>query len=178
MPKNYSQKDFEKDLKELEYLIKNNNKNAKNSKSVSKLDNMHGGKIEKDDKVRTFTVSILNGKELTEEIGDISIKEGRTPLSAAKKLFSSLAKHNKLKGNAKHSFKATFMIREKTRSRKTHDKVYGPYSGKYHKYTPDEIKKSEIKLKSGKIIRHTLRPDVKLSKSNKSNKSSNQKGGK
>jgi hypothetical protein len=190
MPKNYSEKEFQKDLMELENLIKNSNKQNKNNKNMKggknkdkddndydyndneydsdDDDNQEGGKIEENDKLRTFTVCHLHGKELKEEIGEAKIKVGRTPLAAARKLFTSIANHNDLKGNALHNFKATFSIREKTRGSKTHDKVYGPYHGKFHKQNKD------VKLKSGKVVHYTKVAEVKLSKHHVSN----QKGGK
>jgi hypothetical protein len=186
MPKNYSQKEFEKDLTELENLIKENNKkNMKGGKKSKKEEEeeemeeeeeeMKGGKVEEDDKTRKFTVCQLNGKDLTDEIGHVEIKVGRTPLNAAKKLLKSIAKHMKLKGNARHSLKATFMIRESTRGSKKHDKMYGPYHGRYHKYTPEEAKKASIKKADGTLQKFGLKPIVKLAKHGKMN---HQKGGK
>jgi hypothetical protein len=197
MPKSYSEKEFQKDLMELEYLIKNSNKQNKKNKSMKggknnnnennnnmkggknneeyfeedeedDYDDQEGGKIEDSDKLRSFTVCHLHGKELKEEIGDVKIKVGRTPLAAARKLFSSIANNHDLKGNALHNFKATFSIREKTRGSKTHNKVYGPYHGKYLK------EKKDVKLKSGKVIHYGKVAEVKLAKHHVSN----QKGGK
>jgi len=183
MPKNYSQKEFERDLMELENLIKKNNnqkggkqekKNGKQSKQQQKQEQeqqeQEGGKVMDGDKTRKFTVCHLNGKELTDEIGHVEIKVGRTPLNAAKKLLKSIAKHMNLKGNARHSLKATFMIRETTRDSK--HKMYGPYHGRYHKYTPEELKKAQLKKVKQSF---TMKPVVKLAKHGKAN---HQKGGK
>ncbi len=185
MPKNYSQKEFEQDLKELEKLIKKNNKSnmkgGKHSKEEEEEreeeeeEEMEGGKVEEDDKTRKFTVCQLNGKDLTDEIGHVEIKVGRTPLNAAKKLLKSIAKHMKLKGNARHSLKVTFVIRESTRGSKRHNKMYGPYHGRYHKYTPEEAKKAAVKKPDGTLQKFGLKPMVKLAKHGKTN---HQKGGK
>jgi len=192
MPKNYSQKQFEKDLEELENLIKKNNqKGGKKNKheeeeyeeeeeeyeeeeeeeeegeeeEEEEEEPQYGGKIKKGDKTRKFTVCHLNGKELSEEIGHVEIKVGRTPLNAARKLLKSIAKHMKLNGSARHNLKVTFTIRETGRDSK--HKMYGPYHGSYKKYTPEEMKKAQLKKVSQGF---TMKPIVKLAK--------NQKGGK
>jgi hypothetical protein len=102
---------------------------------------------------RHFKISELNGKEV--DFGTAEIKSDRTPLSAAKKLLKSIAHHVGLYGNDKGKLMATFKIRETTRG---HAKEYGPYHGRYHKYTPSELK--EATTKGGKIA-FKMKPIVK-----------------
>jgi len=152
MPKNsYSQKEFEKDLAQLEKLIQKKQKG--------------GAKKEYTGTYRHFTLHEVNGKEV--EIGTADIKDHQTPLNAAKKLLSSYCRHEGIKSNERNKVNITFTIRETTRG---HSKIYGPYKGKFIKYD----KPLMIKLKSGKVIKRTVKPDVRLKK----NKNNNlQKGG-
>ena len=59
----------------------------------------------------------------------------------------------------------TYHIQETTRGSKTHGKIYGPYVGKYQKYTAEEMKKAE---RSGQ--KFSMKPVVSKAKVN-------QKGG-
>ena len=135
----------------------NNNNNKNNNKNNN---NQNGGKKNGDSKLRHFKVCKLNGKEV--DFGSAEIKPSRTPLSAAKKLLKSIAHHMGLFKNNKAKLTATFEIRETTRG---HAKVYGPYQGKYHKYSANELK--EAATKGGKV-RFSMKPVVKKLK-NKSN---------
>ena len=146
MPKSYSEQDFSKDLQKLKSLI--SNKNVKKSQS--------GGK--KVGPLRHFKVVMLDKKEV--DIGSAEITEKQTPLNAAKKLLRSIAVHKNMKGNAKLSLNAIFVIRETTQGSKK--KEYGPYSGKYRKYTPEEIKAAETA--KGKV-HFKMTPVVRLYKS-------------
>ena len=137
---------------------KNNNNNNKNNNKNN--NNQNGGKKNGDSKLRHFKVCKLNGKEV--DFGSAEIKPSRTPLSAAKKLLKSIAHHMGLFKNNKAKLTATFEIRETTRG---HAKVYGPYQGKYHKYSANELK--EAATKGGKV-RFSMKPVVKKLK-NKSN---------
>jgi hypothetical protein len=117
---------------------------------------------------RHFKLVEVDGKPYTSS-ARAYIKEHQTPLNAAKKLLTSMIKPQKLSDNAKSKLKVVFHIKETNRESKT--KVYGPYIGKYHKYTPSEAAKA--KTASGKVS-FKFKPIVKLYKGNKKE----QKGGK
>lgn len=165
MPKNYSQKDFEKDLNELEDLIKQNNDGPRNdyygnyNNNGNNNGNYYGGHYDEDndedndnnnnyqgganseekEKKRHFRVVELRGKMI--HIGSVHVKMHNSPLSAAKKLLTSIAEHDGLSGHNKAKLPTTvFCIQEITRGSK--NKIYGPYTGKFHKYTPEEVKKA------------------------------------
>ena len=125
-----------------------------------------GAKKEYTGTYRHFTLHEVNGKEV--EIGTATIKDHQTPLNAAKNLLSSYCRHEGIKSNERNKVNITFTIRETTRG---HSKIYGPYKGKFVKYD----KPLMIKLKSGKVIKRTVKPMVSLKK-NKNNM--DQKGGK
>jgi len=154
MPKNnneeetYSQEDFEKDLNELEELIQESQQ--------------EGGRMSSGPK-RHFKLATVDGKEVDFE-ATANIKSHQTPLSAAKKLLRSYCRALKLKEANRLKVDIKFTIRESTRG--SGNKVFGPYSGKYRKYTPAEMKKAQA---SG--ITFHMKPEVKLLKSKK------QKGG-
>jgi len=199
MPKNnkvnkkmYTQKDFNKDLEELESLINHdkknyyggNNNNNNNDDEDEDDDNHYGGynnnnnndddeedehnyyeggKKEYTGEYRNFKILEVDGKEVKLE-GRVSIKDHQTPLNAAKKLLTSYAKHHELRDNGKIKLKIVYKIQETTRGSK--NKIYGPYSGKYYKYNAEEAAKAKA---SG--ISFKFRPVVKLYKGNQ------QKGG-
>jgi len=159
MPKQvqkYSQKDFSKDLKELQQLMKNGNNKPMQNSSNSKSPMQSGGK--KEGPLRHFKVVMLDKKMV--DIGTADITERQTPLNAARKLLRSIAVHKNMKGNAKLSLNAVFVIRETTQGSKK--KEYGPYSGKYRKYTPEEMKAAET---AGGKVHFKMTPVVKLYKS-------------
>jgi hypothetical protein len=225
MPKSvnskYSKKDFEKDLKELENLIKENHKGGKKSKknqkggagemmgdtfgdhmkdnfgdhmkdnfgepmgekfgepmmggkkskkhqSAGKKSKKHqsAGKKEYTGSYRHFRVIKLNGKEV--KFGNVSIKETQTPLNAARKLLLSVAKHQNLTKSKKLGLKAVYLIQETTRG--SAHKIFGPYQGKYVKYTAEEAKTA---MTADGKVKFTMKPVVKLVKE----KNSAQKGG-
>jgi hypothetical protein len=194
MPKSiknqYTQKQFEKDLNELELLIKenslkggkNNNENNKNNKNNENNENneddendendendeMEGGKKEYTGEYRHFKMVEADGKPVKSN-ARADIKEHQTPLNAAKKLLTSMVKKEKLTDNAKTKLKVIFYIQETNRDSKS--KIYGPYVGTYHKYTPSEAAKA--KSAKGKVS-FKFKPIVKLYKGNKKE----QKGGK
>ena len=148
MPRSiYSQKEFEKDLSQLEKFIQKKQRG--------------GAKKEYTGTYRHFTLHYVNGKEV--EIGNADIKDHQTPLSAAKKLLSSYCRHEGIKSNERNKVNITFTIRETTRG---HSKIYGPYKGKFVKYDKPVI----IKLKNGKVIKRTVNPMVKLLKENTNKK--------
>jgi hypothetical protein len=120
-----------------------------------------GAKREYTGTYRHFTLHEVNGKSVT--IGTADIKDHQTPLNAAKKLLSSYCRHEGIKSNERNKVNITFTIRETTRG---HSKVYGPYKGKFVKYD----KPLMIKLKSGKVIKRTVKPMVKLAKGNNNKK--------
>lgn len=147
----YSSQDFKNDLQKMQKLISTNNK--KDSQN-----NQNGGVTGE----RHFVLVELNQKPVDFE-ASATLKEGQTPLSAAKKMLKSVAHHRNLKGMNKLNLKVVFSIRETTRG--SSKKVYGPYSGKYHKYTPAELKSREGAF--GKTVKAfpKLKPVVKLYKS-------------
>lgn len=162
MPKSvsekYSKKEFEKDLQELESLINESQKGGKKKASKAK-----STKAPYTGTYRHFRVVKLNGKEV--HVGSAAIKEHHTPLNAARKLLMSIAKHENLTKLKKLGLKAHFLIQETTRG--SAHKIYGPYHGKYVKYTAEEAKTA---MASG--IKFQMKPVVKLSK-----EKNNQKGG-
>jgi hypothetical protein len=151
MPKSvsekYSKKDFEKDLQELESLINQSQKGGK--KKVKSTKSAYTGTY------RHFRVVKLNGKEV--HIGSAAIKDHHTPLNAARKLLMSIAKHENLSKLKKLGLKAHFLIQETTRG--SAHKIFGPYHGKYVKYTAEEAKSA---MASG--IKFQMKPVVKLMK--------------
>lgn len=175
MPKkNYSQSDFDKELKQLESLMKNNHNEDDDDDYNSNDDrDMFGGKEE--DK-RHFKIVMLDGKEVARgsEIGDAraNITMKANPLDAAKKLFRSVCKHRKLSGMNKLKCHAEFYIKETTND--SHKKIYGPYSGKYVKMAPKTIDLG------GKKVTYHMKPVVKKvsgSSHMKHSKKSMMKGG-
>lgn len=147
------------------YTINNFQKNLEKLKKKQ-----NGGEISNK---RTFRIVELNGKVV--DFGHLTIKKktssgkpGPGPSAIAKKALSSIAKHLKLN---KSKLDVTFMIQEITRGNNQY-KIFGPYHGKYRKYTPKEIKEKQIKTKNGKIIKIEYEPIVKLVKKN-----NNKKGG-
>ena len=173
----YTQKQFEHDLNQLENLISknqqggshnnnndndnnnNNNNNDDDEDSEDEDEEQNGGAKDYKGTFRHFKVYELNGKKVTFD-NTVSIKEHHTPLNAAKKLLRSICLHQNLKGMKKLDVHAVYTIRETTRGAKTHDKIYGPYKGKYVKYTPEEVKKATA---SG--VSFKMKPVVKLDKS-------------
>jgi hypothetical protein len=149
----YTQKEFENDLNKLESLVKKNNKNDnENYEDENDDDNenyeeeeeeyQYGGKEEYKGIYRRFKVVQLDGKPVKFE-GRAEIKEHHTPVSAAKKLLRSIAAEKNLTGSNKLKLHPViFSIQETTRESK--HKVYGPYHGRYKKYTPEEMKKAKV----------------------------------
>ena len=118
---------------------------------------------------RHFRVVELNGKKV--EIGGVSITSKSNPSSAAKKLLSSIAHEKGLMKMRKLDLgKVHFKIQEYTRGSK--NKIYGPYVGHFHKYTPAEIKKATID--KGKQS-FKMKPVVKLHTKNNNKKMNNKK---
>lgn len=132
----YTQKYFKQDLESLEQLI--------------------GGKKIYNSTYRNFKIVELNGKAVNFDYG-ASIKENQTPLNASKKLLKSICLSMGLKGMKKLQCNVTFVIKETTQGSKKN--MYGPYKGKYTKYTPEEAKKAKA---SG--IQFKMKPIVKLFK--------------
>jgi hypothetical protein len=139
---------------------KSSEKKSSEKNSQKKSEKKGGAKKEYTGTYRHFTLHEVNGKEV--EIGTADIKDHQTPLNAAKKLLSSYCRHEGIKSNERNKVNITFTIRETTRG---HSKIYGPYKGKFIKYD----KPLMIKLKSGKVIKRTVKPMVSLKK-NKNNK--------
>lgn len=170
--KTYSQKSFEKDLKELEKLIEkggmknkktnqnnenqnNENQNNENQNNENQNNEQDGG--DDDDKYRHFKLVEVNGKSV--DYGKANIKEKRSPLSAARKLLGSIALKQGLSGNDKLKLRTTtFSIQETTRGSKKHGKIT-TYIGKYRKYTPEEMKKAHAAGQS-----FHMKPEVHLYK--------------
>jgi hypothetical protein len=159
----YSQKDFNNDLQELEKLIKkggNNNNNNNNNND----NEQNGGKKDKyTGTYRHFKLYEVNGKPVDID-SIVNIKEHHTPINAAKKLLRSYCNSKKLSKNDKYKIHITFSIRETTRGSDKSKSIYGPYTGRYHKYTPEEMKKATYSIGSGKKLVLTMKPVVKLHK--------------
>ena len=155
----YTKVQFENDLQQLEKLIHENNSQSQ------KNNNQYGGKVAYVSGQRHFRVVELDGKEV--KIGMVKIKEGQTPSNAARKLLMSIADEKGLKKMNKLNLKAKYVIQETTRG--SAHKMFGPYSGKYVKYTAEELKKAKT---SGGKVSFTMKPVVKLVK-----KGSNHTGG-
>ena len=157
MPKNsnsYSKTNFKNDLEDLRKLIHSN-------KSSSQLGGKKKSEVAKKD-LRRFKVVMLDQKEV--DIGEAEInKTTQTPVDAAKKLLRSIALHKGMRGNNKLRLDAFFVIQETTRDAKTHGKRYGPYSGKYRKYTAAE--QAAAKTADGKV-KFSMTSVVKKYKSN------------
>ena len=130
------------------------------------MENIKGGSKNYTGTYRNFKIIELNGKSVKLDYS-ASIKEHQTPLSAAKKLLKSICLHMGLKGMKKLECNSTYVIQETTRGSKK--KMYGPYKGKYSKYSAEEAKKA---MASG--ISFKMKPVVKL---NKSTEKSPMKGG-
>ena len=160
----YNQKQFEKDLKELERIMNKNNHHKNN--------NHHGGKD--DSKERHFKVVELDGQVV--DFGRISIrkvtkggKPGPGPIAAAKKALRSICDHLGMSGDKKLKVNVKFMIKEITQD--SDKKIYGPYRGHYKKYSEKEIK--EKKNATGRT--YEMEPVVKLVHSKNHNKKHNNK---
>lgn len=139
------------------------NRNNNNNNSIK------GGASNYTGTYRHFKIVELNGKEVKLDYG-AAIKEHQTPLNAAKKLLKSICLHMGLKGMKKLQCNATYVIKETTQG--SSKKMYGPYHGKYSKYTPAEAKKA---MASG--ISFKMKPVVKLHKEKKNMKKNMMKGG-
>jgi hypothetical protein len=141
----------------------NNDNDDDNDDNDDNID-QYGGKEKYTGEYRHFRVVELNGKEVKFGKSDITSKQ--TPLNAAKKLLKSIALHKNLKGLDKLKLGTViYRIQETTRGAKTHGKIYGPYSGKYQKYSAEEMKKA---MASGQTF--SMKPIVSKAKVN-------QKGG-
>jgi hypothetical protein len=158
----YTQKQFEKDLSQLEKLI------SKGGSAPIEQESQDGGAKEYTGSYRNFKVVEVNGKAVKYDSG-ASIKDHQTPLNAAKKLLKSICLQMGLKGMKKLDCHVTYVIQETTRGSKK--KMFGPYKGKYAKYSPNEAKKATA---SG--ISFKMKPVVKLHK-HSSPKKSHMKGG-
>lgn len=118
-----------------------------------------GGSEPLNEGLRRFKIASVDGKPVV-LTGRITIKSHQTPLSAAKKLLRSYAKHHGLTENGKTKLKIIYTIQETTQGSKK--KVYGPYEGKYYKYNKEEAEKAKA---SG--ISFKFKPMVKLHKGTK-----------
>ena len=119
------------------------------------MEQMKGGKKPYSGTYRHFKIVEVDVKQV--KFGTADIKETQTPLNAAKKMLKSIAHEHNLKGNNKLKLKVVFSIQETTQG--SSKKVFGPYSGKYHKYSDAEMKKATA---SG--IKFRMKPVVKLYK--------------
>ncbi len=107
---------------------------------------------------RHFRLVEVDGRKLNHGIGYIEIKGKQTPLNAAKKLLRSYCRSKGMKGRSKLGVNIKFHIQEVSRGSK--HKVFGPYSGRYREYTPEEKKKA---MAAGQ--KFTMKAVVKLLKS-------------
>ena len=152
----------------------------KGGRGKEEEEEQHGGKMEKSMKgeseegkehLRHFKLVEVDGKPYKSS-SRVNITDNQTPSSAAKKLLTRMIRSQKLSDSAKSKLKVIFYIKETNRESK--GKVYGPYVGTYHKYTPSEAAKSHYQIKDGgPLIHHKFKTIVKLYKGNKTT----QKGG-
>ena len=147
-------------------LTNNNNQAAANSQydNVSDINikPLYGGNKNKNKKLskRHFKLVSLNGI-IVDFKATSYILIGKSPSNAARKILTSIAHHKNFYGNNKIKLGVVlFIIRETTQGSKC--KEYGPYSGKFKKYTKSEIKKSSYKVASGKTIIKTMKPIIHL----------------
>lgn len=167
----YSEKQFQKDLKELNSLIGSFKKGGSScgAKKVQE-DFMTGGKSVPD--VRSFSLITLDGEKIVNggryEIKNVysrgskkgkPVKNKPTPLDAAKKAFTSKCKA--MKSGNKQKCRITFEIQETTRG--SNKKVYGPYYGYMKKLDKPRI----VKYPGKKPVKYFYIPHVKLVGSNK-----------
>lgn len=181
----YTQKEFEKDLYSLEKLISKNQKGGNNDDNEDDEDDEDnnnndnneyeyegGAKKPYTGEYRHFKFAMVNGKEYKSD-GRANIQDNQGPLNAARKLLLSYCKSENIKKDERTKFHITFVIQETTRGPRQ-GKMYGPYSGKYIKYTPEQIK--AIKA-AGRFS--TMKADVRLHKEkvhHNKNKVHNNKG--
>ena len=119
-----------------------------------------GGKVE--GPVRHFRIAILDNKEIHRSdkglgAAEATISMKANPVDAAKKLLSSICKQQVLKKVNTIKCHAVYWIRETTRG---HSKMYGPYKGKFINLMKNG-KEKIVKLKSGAVIKYSVKPDVK-----------------
>ena len=119
-----------------------------------------GGKVT--GPVRHFRIAILDNKEIHRSekglgAAEATISMKANPVDAAKKLLGSICKHQGLKKMNRLKCHAVFWIRETTRG---HSKMYGPYKGKFVNLMKNG-KEKIVKLKSGAIIKYSVKPEVK-----------------
>ena len=160
----YTNDNYQKHLKELEKLLKNNSQSGGQNNN-----NEHHFKVvELDGQIVDFGYLTLQKKTK-------SGKPGPGPLSAAKKALRSISEHLGMMKDKKLKINVSFKIQEVTRG--SSKKVYGPYKGHYRKFTSKEMKEKKLKSKSGKIITFTMEPVVKLLKKNNKQTKKKLKGG-
>jgi WD40 repeat protein len=131
------------------------NSNKKINKNIHK-----GGKVK--GHIRHFRIAILDNKEIHRSdkgIGSAkaSISMKANPIDAAKKLLSSICKYQGLKKMKRLKCNAIFSIKETTRG---HSKIYGPYKGKFVNLMKNG-KEKIVKLKTGAVIKYSLKPVIK-----------------
>jgi len=152
---NYDNDDDENDYDENDY---------DDDDDDDEYENIHeGGKTQ--GPYRHFRIAILDNKEIHRSekgIGaaEASITMKANPVDAAKKLLSSICKHRGLKKMDRLKCNAVFWIRETTRN---HSKMYGPYKGKFINLMKNG-KEKIVKLKTGAVIKYSVKPDVKKHK--------------
>jgi hypothetical protein len=144
----------------------NNNNYENNNNEDSDEDNyedeenhygsQNGGKKEYTGTYRHFKIVEVNGKPIKLD-AIANIKEHQTPISAAKKLLRSYCRAKKLSENDRLKLHIVFSIKETNRG--SNNKIFGPYSGKYRKYTAKELQSA---VASG--ITFHMKPEVRLHK--------------
>ena len=155
-------------LKNKKMLKKKMPKKSKMPKSMSGKKKMKkrthkGGKVT--GPVRHFRIAILDNKEIHRSekglgAAEATISMKANPVDAAKKLLGSICKHQGLKKMNRLKCHAVFWIRETTRG---HSKMYGPYKGKFINLMKNG-KEKIVKLKSGAVIKYSVKPEVKKHK--------------
>ena len=162
----YSEKQFQKDLKELNALIGSFKKGGSSCGKKMQEDFMTGGAKEEPD-VRSFTIISIDkekvnngGRHKISNVYTRGSKKGQpkknkpTPLDGAKKAFT--AKCKAMKSGDKSKCRITFEIQETTRG--STKKVYGPYYGYMKKLNKPRI----VKYPGKKPVKYFYIPHVKL----------------
>ena len=154
--KNYTNKQFNKDLDKLNKIINNNinNKNNKNNNVNNNVNKKSNKKSNKNDKreYRNFTVCKVNGKNLKNNVGKYRItsitktgdKSKSGPVNAAHKAAVSLVKKNE-ETIVKKEIETSLTLLEITRG--SSRKMYGPYIIVVNNLTSSEYKKKKEKFK-------------------------------
>jgi len=164
MPKKYTRKHFQKDLKKLANLIENYNSTSYMKGGAKKLDK-NGNPIE----YRTFRVVQEDGQSVSFGTYRINKNQPVGPEKAASKAARVICRRVRANGSDHRVCHGkTFMIQEKTRG--SAGKVYGPYEIIVYKLTPAESKKRTQGLVDGlasRLVKSGMSKSAALKKARK-----------